>query len=83
MEEVKKAEVVNARSALKRVILDTPALLSMVKHCREGQNAQGFLMGVTEKDYGETMDSLHIDQTIAKSNKAKMSDLIATLDKDQ
>ena len=40
-------------------------------------------MGVTEKVEVETVDSLHIDQTIAKSNKAKMSDLIATLDKDQ
>ena len=83
MEETKKAEIVNARTELKRVILDTPALLSMVKHCREAHNAQGFLMGVTEKDYGETIDSLHIDQTIAKSSKAKMSDLIATLAKDQ
>ena len=49
MEEVKKPEQINTRTELKRVILETPALLNMVKHCRESNNSQGFLMGVTEK----------------------------------
>jgi hypothetical protein len=39
---------INKRTTLNRIILDTPALLNMVKHCRESDfNAIGFLMGVT------------------------------------
>ena len=80
--EEKKTEQVNSRTALKRVILDTPALLNMVKHCRETSNAQGYLMGVTEKFENEAIDSLLVDQTMPRSSKAKMSDLINTIDKD-
>lgn len=41
-------ENLNKRTDLKRVIIDTPALLNMVKHCREVEAgmAQGQLMGV-------------------------------------
>lgn len=74
--------LVNNRTVLKRVILETPALLNMVKHCRESNAAQGFLMGVTERFESEEVDSLAIDQTMPKSNKAKMSDLIKTIDND-
>ena len=40
-------------------------------------------MGVTEKFETEETNSLLIDQTMPKSSKAKMSDLINTIDKDQ
>lgn len=41
----------NVRTQLQRVIIDTPALLNMVKHCRESEalNAKGFLMGVLQR----------------------------------
>ena len=62
MEETKKVDLqVNTRTELKRVILETPALLNMVKHCRESQGAQGYLMGVTEKFESESVDSLLVD----------------------
>jgi hypothetical protein len=64
------AEVKNVRTKLNRVIIDTPALLNMVKHCREteGSNAQGYLMGVLQKQEGETADSLMITQTMPRAN---------------
>ena len=40
-------------------------------------------MGVTEKFENEEVDSLLVDQTMPKSAKAKMSDLLNTIDKDQ
>jgi hypothetical protein len=42
----------------------------MVKHCREteGSNAQGYLMGVLQKQEGETVDSLMITQTMPRAN---------------
>ena len=61
MEEKKIDNKVNARTELKRVILETPALLNMVKHCRESPGAHGFLMGVIEKFESEENDSLLVD----------------------
>ena len=62
MEESKKQdEKINKRTHLRRVILETPALLNMVKHCREFNAAQGFLMGCTDRQVGEEADSLLID----------------------
>ena len=53
------ANKVNQRTDLSRVVLDTPALLNMVKHCRESDiNAYGLLMGVTQENIGQTTDSL-------------------------
>jgi len=45
---VPQPEVQNRRTHLNRVIIDTPALLNMVKHCREVEAgaAQGYVMGV-------------------------------------
>lgn len=50
---------VNQRTTLNRIILDTPALLNLVKHCRESDiNAHGLLMGVTQENIGQSTDSL-------------------------
>ena len=47
MAEIAAEVVVNKRTTLNRIILDTPALLNMAKHCRESEvYSQGFLMGV-------------------------------------
>ena len=44
---------VNQRTTLNRIILDTPALLNLVKHCRESDiNANGLLMGVIQENIG-------------------------------
>ena len=39
-------------------------------------------MGVTEKFESEAVDSLLVDQTMPKSSKAQMKDLIKTIDND-
>lgn len=43
-------------------MIETPALLNLVKHCRDAASmttsTQGFLMGVTKKFEGEDEDSL-------------------------
>ena len=84
MVEEKKVDIqVNTRTELKRLIIETPALLNLVKHCRDSPGAQGFLMGVTEKFESEQMDSLLVDQTMPKSSKAQMRDLIKAIDNDQ
>lgn len=69
---------------MRRVIIDTPALLNMVKHCREStQDSIGILMGVTEKDaLQKEEDSLLITQTMPRANKAQMRDLLNNLEKD-
>ena len=75
----------NKRTALRRVIIDTPALLNMVKHCRENNNleATGILMGVTQKDtLNDQEDSLMITQTMPRANKSQMSDLLSKLEQD-
>ena len=75
----------NKRTALRRVILDTPALLNMVKHCRESSvlsSPTGILMGVTQREVSEDTDSLLITQTMPKANKAQMNDLLKTLEKE-
>jgi hypothetical protein len=52
----------NRRTELRRVVIETPALLNLVKHCRDADttatSTQGFLMGVTKKFEGEDDDSL-------------------------
>ena len=52
----------NKRTTLKRVVIETPALLNLVKHCRDADSTatttQGFLMGVTKIIEGETENSL-------------------------
>lgn len=76
------AELKNVRSKLHRVIIDTPALLNMVKHCRETEsaNAQGFLMGVLQRQEGETVDSLMVTQTMPRANIEVMTDLLRTME---
>ena len=53
---------VNKRSEIARVIVETPALLNLVKHCRDAESTatttSGFLMGVTKQVEGENVDSL-------------------------
>ena len=72
----------NKRTNLRRVIIDTPALLNLVKHCRESDSnaAQGMLVGVTQRKEGENLDSLLVTQTMPKANKAQMNDLMATIE---
>ena len=52
----------NKRTAIRKVVIESSALLNMVKHCSDAQSAatatQGFLMGVTKKMEGEDEDSL-------------------------
>lgn len=75
----------NKRTALRRVILDTPALLNMVKHCRETpllSVSTGMLMGVTQREVTESVDSLLITQTMPKASRAQMNDLLSTLEKE-
>jgi hypothetical protein len=68
--------VVNKRTSLHRVILDTPALLNMVKHCRESEiKSQGSLMGVIQREIGDDENSLLITQTMPRSRRAQMEDL--------
>jgi hypothetical protein len=64
---------VNKRTCLDRVIIDTPALLNMIKHCRESDtNAHGLIMGVTQNNVGQSDDSLLVTQTLPKSGKSLM-----------
>jgi len=67
----------NVRTELRRVVIETPALLNMIKHCRDADSivgsSQGFLMGVTKKFEGESEDSLLVTQTMAKANKTQMA----------
>lgn len=71
----------NKRTSLDRVIIDTPALLNMIKHCRESDTAaHGLIMGVTQNNVGQAPDSLHVTQTMPKSSKAQMLDLIKTME---
>lgn len=69
------------RTDIHRVVVDTPALLNMVKHCRETEvNSQGFLMGVMQRAEGETVDSLLITQTMPMANKAQMNELMKAME---
>ena len=74
----------NKRTEIRRVIVETPALLNMVKHCRDtqsgGQTTQGFLMGVTKVMEGEEENSLLVTQTMPKANKAQMTMLLKALE---
>ena len=70
------AENLNKRTKLRRVVIETPALLNMVKHCRDADSAsttQGFLMGVTKIFEGESENSLLVTQTMPKANKTQMT----------
>ena len=62
------------RTELLRVVVGTPALLNLVKHCRDSDSlaatTQGYLMGVTKPLEGETENSLLVTQTMPKANKA-------------
>lgn len=56
------------RQHLNRIVIETSALLNIVKHCREGdQKAQvkGNLMGVLKED-----NTLMVTQALAEVNKA-------------
>ena len=74
----------NKRTELRRVVIETPALLNLVKHCRDAESiatsTQGFLMGVTKKIEGEEEDSLLVTQTMPRANKALMASLLRTLE---
>lgn len=68
------------------MVIDTPALLNMVKHCRESDNAaRGHLMGVLEResDFESANNSLKVTQTMPHSSKQQMTDLMQTLESDQ
>jgi hypothetical protein len=72
---------INKRTSLSRIIIDTPALLNMVKHCRESDtNAIGLLMGVVEHQVGQTDDSLLVTQTMPRSNNVQMSELMRAME---
>lgn len=76
----------NKRTQLNRVVIDTPALLNMVKHCRESDSAaRGHLMGVLmkETDFDSQHDSLKVTQTMPHSSKQQMNELMQTLESDQ
>ena len=68
-------------------MVETPALLNLVKHCRDSDSmasaTQGFLMGVTKPLEGETENSLLVTQTMPKANKAQMAQLLRTLENEQ
>lgn len=67
-----------SRVHLTRVILDTTALLNMVKHCREADyktGGQGQLMGVLKDD-----ETLMITQTIPEVNKSQMAELVEAIE---
>ena len=72
----------NRRTEIRRVVIETPALLNLVKHCRDESAATttGFLMGVTKQIEGETDNSLLVTQTMPKANKAQMAQLLKTLE---
>lgn len=74
----------NKRTTLFRVVLDTPALLNLVKHCRESEySAMGALMGVTQREIGDAEDSLLITQTMPKSKRAQMADMMQTIENEK
>jgi uncharacterized protein YnzC (UPF0291/DUF896 family) len=69
----------NKRTILNRVVIDTPALLNLIKHCRESDNAaRGHLMGVLvrESDFESANNSLKVTQTMPHSSKQQMTDLM-------
>ena len=83
------------RIDLNAVIIDTPALLNMVKHCREVEAgaAQGFLMGAmqtgkegkdaegkADENLVFNQDTLLVTQTIPKSGKAQMNELLQAME---
>ena len=74
----------NKRTEIRRVVIECPALLNLVKHCRDADSSatatQGFLMGVVKKLEGETENSLLVTQTMPKANKAQMAQLLKTLE---
>lgn len=71
----------NKRTNLDRVIIDTPALLNMIKHCRESDtNSHGLLMGVTTK--GTADDSLLVTQTMPDGNNKDMQELLNAMEKE-
>lgn len=74
----------NKRTELRRVVIETPALLNLVKHCRDAASmatsTQGFLMGVTKRFEGENEESLLVTQTMPRANKAQMAMLLKTLE---
>lgn len=73
----------NKRTILDRVIVDTPALLNMIKHCREQQgSAQGLLMGVVQPNVGQQTDSLLVTQTMPGASKIQMQDLLRQMESD-
>lgn len=72
---------VNKRTTLDRVILDTPAMLNMIKHCRESDsNVHGLCMGVTQPNIGQSTDSLLVTQTIPSSTKSQMNELMKAME---
>lgn len=75
----------NKRTHIKRVIIDTPALLNMVKHCRESDSAvaRGHLMGVMQKSVTGEPESLLVTQTLPETNKAQMTDLYRTMENEK
>jgi len=66
------------RIHLNRVIIETSALLNIVKHCREAdikQAASGNLMGVIKED-----NTLMITQSMPEVNKALIAELMEAIE---
>jgi methylthioribose-1-phosphate isomerase len=64
-----------SRVALHRVMIDTPALLNMVKHCREADvksGARGAVMGVLKDSVEGGGQQLFITQTMPELVGAKL-----------
>jgi len=74
--------LIQNRVELNKVIIDTPALLNMIKHCQDSEDinvsassdhARGMLMGVLKKEHGE--NNIFITQTLPEAGKGMMKDL--------
>ena len=50
------ADAIQNRVDLNKVVIDTPALLNMIKHCQDNRLKQtcGYILGVMKKEIGET-----------------------------
>ena len=83
MSQQHDSESVNKRTNLERVIMDTPALLNMIKNCRESdQNAHGLLMGVMQHSEDKLIHNLLVTQTMPASSKSQMQELLKAMEQE-
>jgi len=87
MTDTKKEEqptLAQQRVALNKVVIDTPSLLNMIKHCQDNKTtyqARGQIMGMLKSEIGET--NLFVTQTLPEVNKntqKTMKQLLSDLD---